>query len=151
MSTPLSKLRPTKEQIAKVAQAYATHRPLIQRGLTSGFVFYVLLTTYNGLFGRATAASAAKSRDKGKGKAKAGEVNSRKPPRVAVCTCLSSGLGEAIMRCAHPAGRRGVLPAIINNPPNSHTKHILKGGSLLVHALQSSHLSDRHLVVCGGA
>ena len=68
MPVPLANLRPTKEQIAKVAQAYASHRPLIQRGLTTGFVFYVLLATYNGLFGRAT--SAAKSRDKGKGKAK---------------------------------------------------------------------------------
>ena len=149
MPVPLANLRPTKEQIAKVAQAYASHRPLIQRGLTTGFVFYVLLATYNGLFGRA--ASAAKSRDKGKGKAKGGEVDPKKPPRVAVRARSPSDPCKAITRRTLDAGRRGILPAIINDPPNSHSEHTLERGWLAVHALESSHLPDCHLAVCGRA
>ncbi|KAG6335624.1 hypothetical protein ID866_3460 [Astraeus odoratus] len=48
----LSKLRPSQTQIVDLARVYTTHRPLIQRGLMSGFVLYVLLTTYQGLTAR---------------------------------------------------------------------------------------------------
>ena len=82
MPNPLARLRPTKDQITKVAETYARHRPLVQRGLTAGFVLYVLTTTYSGVFGRATSANTARRKDKGKGKE--GDVDPKKPPRVAV-------------------------------------------------------------------
>lgn len=69
MASAMTRLRPTKDQIAQLVGAYATHRPLIQRGLTAGFVLYVLSTTYNGLFGR-TGPPASK-RDKAKAKTNA--------------------------------------------------------------------------------
>ena len=88
MPIALARLRPSNEQIAKITQGYARHRPLIQRGLTAGFVLYVLSTTYNGLFGRARAPSKL-SKDKGRAKAE-GEVDTKKPPRVAVRVHLVS-------------------------------------------------------------
>ena len=79
----MARLRPSKEQISRLVGAYATHRPVIQRGLTAGFVLYVLSTTYNGLFGRAGSASVASKRGKGKAKAE-GAGDAKKAPRVAV-------------------------------------------------------------------
>lgn len=38
--------------IANLARVYATHRPLVQRGLTVGFVLYVLLAAYQGVVAR---------------------------------------------------------------------------------------------------
>lgn len=50
--TILSKLRPSDIRLANLAANYASHRPIIQRCLTSGFVLYVLGTTYRGLSAR---------------------------------------------------------------------------------------------------
>jgi ATP-binding cassette, subfamily D (ALD), peroxisomal long-chain fatty acid import protein len=75
----------SKQQIARLAAAYARHRPFVQRGLTAAFIFYVLSTTYNGLFSQAGSSSPS---NKGKGKSRAkpeGQgTNGKKPPRVAV-------------------------------------------------------------------
>lgn len=38
--------------IADLTRLYATHRPLVQRGLTAGFVVYVLLAAYHGMVAR---------------------------------------------------------------------------------------------------
>jgi ATP-binding cassette subfamily D (ALD) long-chain fatty acid import protein len=68
-----SKFRPSDANLAYFSATYATHRPLIQRCLTSGFVLYVLSTTYRGLSVRPSK-SARKGHKGGDGKA----------PRVAV-------------------------------------------------------------------
>lgn len=72
----ISKLRPGDTALAKFATTYASYRPFIQRGLTSGFVIYVLATTYRGLSARPSRPSNA-SNQKGKGA-------DGKSPRVAV-------------------------------------------------------------------
>ncbi|KAF7975760.1 hypothetical protein HWV62_44407 [Athelia sp. TMB] len=75
----LSKLRPSEASLAKFAATYATHRPLVQRGLTISFIFYVLSSTYRGLSARPA---------KGKGDAAGGKKGKKagdgKAPRVAV-------------------------------------------------------------------
>ncbi|KII93685.1 hypothetical protein PLICRDRAFT_171408 [Plicaturopsis crispa FD-325 SS-3] len=76
----LSTLRPSKARLAQFASFYAIHRPLVQRSLTTGFIFYVLGTTYRGLSARPVSAS---SQRKGKGKEKE-DGKPGKPPRVAV-------------------------------------------------------------------
>ena len=63
-----STLRPSKERVAQLVAAYAKHRPLVQRGLTAGFVIYVISTTYKSLAARPPSASSASSKRKGKGK-----------------------------------------------------------------------------------
>lgn len=40
------------KRIASLSHFYTTHRPLVQRGLTTGFVLYVLLTAYQALLAR---------------------------------------------------------------------------------------------------
>lgn len=44
-----SKLRPLDQRVKQLVQVYAAHRPLVQRGLTVGFVLYVLTASYRGL------------------------------------------------------------------------------------------------------
>ena len=78
-----SRLRPSSEQIAKIAATYAAHRPAVQRTLTAGFVVYVLSTTYQSLFSRAPPAHTL-GKGKGKGKAADQSADGKKPPRVAV-------------------------------------------------------------------
>ncbi|KAH7927381.1 hypothetical protein BV22DRAFT_1031862 [Leucogyrophana mollusca] len=90
----LSNIRPSDAKLAQFAQAYATHRPLIQRGLTAGFVLYVLTTTYRGLAGR----PARKRDDKGK------SGNDGKPTRVAVDAVFYQRLG-VILRIVIPSIR----------------------------------------------
>lgn len=85
-----SKLRPTEASLANFAASYATHRPLIQRGLTSGFVLYVLASTYRGLSARPSKSSSksddSNSGKRGKGKGKKG--GDGKSPRVAVSVII---------------------------------------------------------------
>lgn len=73
----LSRWRPSKKQTADLARAYATHRPLIQRGLMSGFILYVLMSAYQTLAvrpnRRGTSRSSTSAADK-----------EGKPTRVAV-------------------------------------------------------------------
>jgi ATP-binding cassette subfamily D (ALD) long-chain fatty acid import protein len=73
-----SRLRPSDASLAHFATTYTTHRPLIQRFLTSGFVLYVLGTTYRGLSARPSKPSSG-TQDSKKGKGRDG-----KTPRVAV-------------------------------------------------------------------
>jgi len=96
-------LKPSEQQIARLAAAYARHRPLVQRGLTAAFVFYVLSTTYNGLFGRA---GAPETSSKGKGRAKGDgrDADSKKPPRVAVDAVFYQRL-SSILRIVIPSIR----------------------------------------------
>lgn len=78
-----SKLRPSDASIANFASTYATHRPLIQRSLTSGFVVYVLASTYRSLSARPSKPSSDDGGTGGKkGKGKKG--GDGKAPRVAV-------------------------------------------------------------------
>lgn len=69
-----NQLRLKQQHIARVAAAYSIHRPIIQRVLTSGFVLYVLSTTYQSLFSR----SGPRTPSRGKG------TDGKKPSRVAV-------------------------------------------------------------------
>lgn len=91
MVTP--KLRPLDQRAKQLAQLYAVHRPLVQRGLTVGFVLYVLATAYRGLAARPTT-----KRDKEK------DLTDRKdgkPARVAVDAIFYQRLG-IILRIVIP-------------------------------------------------
>jgi ATP-binding cassette subfamily D (ALD) long-chain fatty acid import protein len=70
------------EHLTQYTTVYARHRPLLQRFLTVGFVFYVLGTTYRGLSVRSSSGLVGAPKN-GKGKAD-GNHQSGKPPRVAV-------------------------------------------------------------------
>ncbi|KAI0080024.1 adrenoleukodystrophy protein [Panus rudis PR-1116 ss-1] len=89
----------TKEHIARLTQAYVSHRPVIQRGLTAGFVLFVLSTTFGSLFAKARHSSGSKG-EKGKGK----EEDSKKPPRVAVDAVFYQRLSN-ILRIVIPGIR----------------------------------------------
>jgi ATP-binding cassette, subfamily D (ALD), peroxisomal long-chain fatty acid import protein len=84
----ISTLRSTSlnEQFAKFAKVYTVHRPVVQRILTTGFVLYVLGTTYRGLAARPSISPSASR----KGKGKETEKEGAKPPRVAVSFMLAS-------------------------------------------------------------
>lgn len=89
-----SKLRPLDQRAKQLAQAYAAHRPLVQRGLTVGFVVYVLTAAY-----RSLAARPITRREKEK------EVADRKdgkPARVAVDAIFYQRLG-IILRIVIPS------------------------------------------------
>jgi ATP-binding cassette subfamily D (ALD) long-chain fatty acid import protein len=73
----LSTLKPSREQIKRLASAYANNRPVIQRCLLVGFVVHVLRSTLAG-FASGQSAGARK----GRAASKANEDG--KPPRVAV-------------------------------------------------------------------
>ncbi|TFY64759.1 hypothetical protein EVG20_g5840 [Dentipellis fragilis] len=97
----LAALKPDPAQIARLAATYSNHRPVIQRGLTAGFVLYVLGTTYRGLSARPSKPSSSR---KGKGKAdgKGGETG--KPPKVAVDAVFYERLSK-ILRIVIPSLR----------------------------------------------
>ncbi|KAI0724232.1 ABC transporter transmembrane region 2-domain-containing protein [Cerioporus squamosus] len=92
-----STLRPSQERIAQLVNAYAQHRPLVQRALTAGFVVYVISTTFRGLSARPAASSL-----KRKGKGKDGESSSK--PRVAVDATFYQRLSR-ILRIVIPSLR----------------------------------------------
>ncbi|KAI9068030.1 adrenoleukodystrophy protein [Trametes sanguinea] len=94
-----SKLVPTKEQLARVANAYARHRPLVQRGLTVAFVFYVISSTYRSFAARPTGSSPSPSRRRGKGKG--GDASK---PRVAIDAVFYQRLSR-ILRIVIPSIR----------------------------------------------
>ncbi|KAI0823032.1 adrenoleukodystrophy protein [Trametes gibbosa] len=95
-----SKLMPTKEQIAQLASAYSRHRPLVQRGLTVSFVFYVVISTYRSFSARPAASPSASSKRKGKGK----ETENSSKPRVAVDAVFYQRLSR-ILRIVIPSIR----------------------------------------------
>ncbi|KAI8995423.1 adrenoleukodystrophy protein [Trametes punicea] len=95
-----SRLAPSKEHIAQLANAYARHRPLVQRGLTVAFVFYVISSTYRGFSSRPAAPSAPSSKRKGKGK----EGDNASKPRVAVDAIFYQRLSK-ILRIVIPSIR----------------------------------------------
>lgn len=66
----LSKPLPSLTDLARI---YATHRPHVQRGLTAGFVIYVLLAAYQGVAARPPIKDSKSVPHRG-----------GKPPRVAV-------------------------------------------------------------------
>lgn len=77
----LSTLRQNSQPtLTSFAKTYSTHRPLVQRILTTGFITYVLATTFRGLSARPTPPSSSKG--KAPEKTKASETG--RPPRVAV-------------------------------------------------------------------
>ena len=76
----LSALRPSRAYLGQLAKSYSSHRPIIQRALTTSFILYVLGTTYRGL----SAKQSSSSSRKGKGNKGGKEGDSGKPPRVAV-------------------------------------------------------------------
>lgn len=84
-----------QKRIADLARAYATHRPLVQRGLMTSFVLYVLLASYKGV--------AARPSPKGKDMDSATPTSDRekKPPRVAVDAVFYNRL-KAILRIVIP-------------------------------------------------
>ena len=69
----LAKLAPSNKRIADFSRFYATHRPLVQRGLTAGFVFYVILAAYQSVLARPPTKNS-----------KNVPARDGKPPRVAV-------------------------------------------------------------------
>lgn len=88
--------RPNKEQIAKLANLYVSNRPVIQRGLTAGFIAYVLSTTYTSLASRPPSQRLSR-----KGKEKA-DGDSKKPARVAVDAVFYQRLSR-ILRIVIPS------------------------------------------------
>ncbi|RDX56213.1 hypothetical protein OH76DRAFT_1337713 [Lentinus brumalis] len=90
-----STLRPSQERVAQLVNAYAKHRPLVQRALTAGFIVYVITTTYRGLSARP-----ASSKRTGKGK----EGESASKPRVAVDAAFYQRLSR-ILRIVIPSLR----------------------------------------------
>ncbi|RPD81674.1 hypothetical protein L226DRAFT_451207 [Lentinus tigrinus ALCF2SS1-7] len=89
-----STLRPSQERVAQLVNAYAKHRPLVQRALTAAFVVYVISTTFRGF--------TAKPASKRKGKGKDGESSSK--PRVAVDALFYQRLSR-ILRIVIPSLR----------------------------------------------
>jgi hypothetical protein len=112
-----------------LANTYATHRPLIQRILTAGFIAHVLAST----FGRFSTRPSPPSALKGKGKAREQPPSAEagKPPRVAVCAFL----GWLYLLNSLVPGRRRVLSEALSDPPARNTESPLKGGPSARHAL----------------
>jgi len=79
-----STLRSTNfdQRFAQFTKVYVAHRPLVQRFLTTSFVFYVLGTTYRGLSAR-PGSSSKKTKATADGK-DLDQAARGKPPRVAV-------------------------------------------------------------------
>ncbi|KAI0757314.1 ABC transporter transmembrane region 2-domain-containing protein [Daedaleopsis nitida] len=96
-----STLSPSKERVAQLVNAYAQHRPLVQRVLTVSFVIYVVSSTYRGLSARPTSSDSSSSKRKSKGKD--GEGNASKP-RVAVDALFYQRLSR-ILRIVIPSLR----------------------------------------------
>ncbi|KAK1927880.1 ABC transporter transmembrane region 2-domain-containing protein [Papiliotrema laurentii] len=75
---PPHTLHALRQRLRLVLDAYLRHRPLVQRGLTAGFVLYCLISTYMSLTGRAktgAARTASGKRSKGGSKATAATIN----------------------------------------------------------------------------
>ncbi|KAG5728570.1 ATP-binding cassette sub-family D member 2 [Termitomyces sp. T112] len=72
------------ERLAKFANVYAAHRPLVQRVLNISFVVYVLVTTYRGLASRPPPSSSAGGKSKNIVNEGDKQDQTGKPPRVAV-------------------------------------------------------------------
>ncbi|RPD58345.1 hypothetical protein L227DRAFT_654736 [Lentinus tigrinus ALCF2SS1-6] len=89
-----STLRPSQERVAQLVNAYAKHRPLVQRALTAAFVVYVISTTFRGF----TAKPASKRKGKGK------DAESSSKPRVAVDALFYQRLSR-ILRIVIPSLR----------------------------------------------
>ncbi|KAH9982714.1 adrenoleukodystrophy protein [Lactifluus volemus] len=85
LSTLRQRSQPT---LATFTKTYSAHRPLIQRILTSGFIVYVLASTFGSLSTRPAPRSAAKG--------DAPEQSTRKPPRVAVDAIFYQRLSRII-------------------------------------------------------
>jgi ATP-binding cassette, subfamily D (ALD), peroxisomal long-chain fatty acid import protein len=82
--TVLSTLRQRSHPaFAAFADTYVTHRPLIQRILTAGFIVNVLASTFRGFSTRPSPPPASKG--KGKAREQPPSAEAGKPPRVAVC------------------------------------------------------------------
>lgn len=95
------KLSLKRQHIARVAAAYSTHRPIIQRALTAGFVLYALSTTYQSLF----SGSGPHKQSRSKAKQKGGqEGDSKKSQRVAVGRLLLSRI-KNLNSHAHSSAR----------------------------------------------
>ncbi|KAI0274888.1 ABC transporter transmembrane region 2-domain-containing protein [Gloeopeniophorella convolvens] len=77
LSTLRHNARPALDSFVK---SYATHRPVVQRVLTTGFIFYCLGATYRGLSARTAPAQSKK----GRVSSASGKPESGKPQRVAV-------------------------------------------------------------------
>lgn len=76
-----STLNTNRQYIAKLANLYASHRPLIQTSLKISLIVYALVVTWRGYVARPKRAIV-----KGTGKEKASDSSQaqKKPPRVAV-------------------------------------------------------------------
>ncbi|KAI0735491.1 ABC transporter transmembrane region 2-domain-containing protein [Earliella scabrosa] len=96
-----STLRPSPERVAQLANAYARHRPLVQRALTVSFVIYVISSTYRGLSARPASSAPSSSKRKGKGKDGGGGASK---PRVAVDALFYQRLSR-ILRIVIPSLR----------------------------------------------
>ncbi|TFY78756.1 hypothetical protein EWM64_g5256 [Hericium alpestre] len=96
-----SRYKPDPVLVARFASTYAKHRPIIQRGIITGFIFYVLGTTYRGLSARPSAPLRSK---KGKGKADGKDGDTGKPVRVVVDAVFYERLSK-ILRIVIPSLR----------------------------------------------
>ncbi|ETW87611.1 ABC transporter [Heterobasidion irregulare TC 32-1] len=96
----LSTLRPSRAYLGQLARSYSSHRPIIQRALTTSFILYVLGTTYRGLSAKQSSSSSRKGKDNKGGKG--GDAG--KPPRVAVDAVFYERLSK-ILRIVIPSLR----------------------------------------------
>lgn len=113
-----SKLRPLDQRVKQLVQVYAAHRPLVQRGLTVGFVLYVLTASYRGL-----AAHQTTKKEKEKD---AADRKNGKPARVAVrFSCLDPGHSLILAPKVDAVfyQRLGMILRIVI--PNIHSKEAL--------------------------
>jgi len=136
-----STLRSTNfdQRFAQFTKVYVAHRPLVQRFLTTSFVFYVLGTTYRGLSAR-PGSSSKKTKATADGK-DLDQAARGKPPRVAVrYLCADDCLWVSDSCVLLFSGRCFILPATVDHPANRYSKYTIQGGFVARHALQSAYL-----------
>ncbi len=132
--TVLSTLRQRSHpSLAAFANTYATHRPLIQRILTAGFIANVLASTFRSLSTPSRPSPPSTSKGKGKAREQPPSAEAGKPPRVAVCAHLLDWLYS--FDSLVPLGRRRVLSEALSDPPARNPGSPLKGGPSARHAL----------------
>jgi hypothetical protein len=129
--TVLSTLRQSSQPVlASFVNTYSTHRPLVQRILTAGFVIHVLATTFGSLSTRPPPPSTSKGKVSEQPKAS----ETRRPPRVAVCLDHMSQTVPCFLNLPVP-GRCCVLSEALQDSTSRNTRSALKGGAAALYAL----------------
>jgi hypothetical protein len=143
----ISTLRGTisNERLAHYAKIYVSHRPLIQRVLTTGFILHVLSNTYRGLSAR-PASSQVSKKGKGKGKSDGKDGDQAgKPPRVAVRQPIT---GTSVQMTTRVLGGCYILPKAVNYFEDCDTEYTFERSTSVGYAFQSSDIQNRNITLC---